>query len=102
MKIWEMPVAIIVWTQEGCPACEEFMPKFMKIAQQYQKCLPVIIADVSMFPGAADEFRVQSTPSTMITRYGRRGFAGFIDGDGSEERIRHLFAAAVNGLDCQV
>lgn len=102
MKIWEMPVAIIVWTQDGCPACEEYMPKFMEIAQQYMKCLPVIIADVSMFPGAADAFRVQSTPLTMITRYGRRGFGGFIDGDGSEERIRSLFLSAVNGLDCQI
>lgn len=102
MKIWEMPVAIIVWTQEGCPACEEFMPKFMDIAQQYKGCLPVIIADVSMFPRAADLFRVQSTPTTLISRYGRRGFAGFIDGDAPEERIRNLFAAAVNGLDCPV
>ena len=102
MKIWDMPVAILVWTQDGCPACDEFMPKFSKIAQEYAGCLPIIIADVSQFPRAADTCRVQSTPSTIITRYGRRGFAGFIDGDASEERIRSLFSAAANGLDCQV
>jgi thioredoxin-like negative regulator of GroEL len=102
MRIQEMPVAILVWTQEGCPACEDFMPKFLAIAEEYSNCLPIIIADVAKFPGAADVFRVQSTPSTMITRYGRRGFAGFIEGDAPEERIRRLFAAAGNGLDCQV
>lgn len=102
MKIWEMPVAVIVWTQDGCPACEEYLPKFRNIALQYAKCMPVIIADVNAFSRAADIFRVQSTPSTIITRYGRRGFAGFIDGDASEERIRTLFAAAANGLDCPI
>lgn len=102
MKLWDMPVAIIVWTQEGCPACDEYMPKFQRIAQQYSQCLPVIIADVEKFPRAADLLRVQSTPSTMVVRYGRRGFAGFIDGDGSEERIRAMFLAAISGLDCPV
>lgn len=102
MKIWDMPVAFLVWTQDGCPACDEFMPKFNRIAKDYSRCIPIIIANVEMFPRAADLLRVQSTPTTMITRYGRRGFAGFIDGDGSEERIRSLFTAAVNGLDCPV
>jgi thioredoxin-like negative regulator of GroEL len=78
------------------------MPKFMGIAKEYSGCLPIIVADVNQFPRAADLFRVQSTPTMMITRYGRRGFAGFIDGDASEERIRNLFTAAANGLDCQV
>ena len=102
MKIWEMPVAIIVFIQDGCPACEEYMPKFLAVAEQYKGCLPVIIADVNMFPGAADVWRIQSTPTTLIARYGNRGFAGFIDGDGSEDRIRSLFSAAANGMDCQV
>lgn len=102
MKIWEMPVAVLLWTQEGCPACEEYLPKFRTVALEYAKCLPVIIVDVNAFPRAADVFRVQSTPTTMITRFGKRGFAGFIDGDGSEDRIRTLFGAAASGLDCQI
>lgn len=102
MKIWDMPVAVIVWTQDGCPACEEYLPKFRNVALQYAKCMPVIVADVNAFPRAADVFRVSATPYTIITRYGQRGFAGFIDGDGSEERIRTLFAAAASGLDCPV
>jgi thioredoxin-like negative regulator of GroEL len=102
MKIWEMPVAVVVFTQEGCPACEEYMPKLLTVAEQYKGCLPVIVADVNKFPGAADVWRIQSTPSTLVVRYGRRGFAGFIDGDASQERIETLFAGAANGLDCAV
>lgn len=97
-----MPVAILVWTQEGCPACDQFMPKFLEIAKEYSGCLPIIVANVEQFPGAADVFRVQSTPTAMITRYGRRGFAGFFEGDASEERIRSLFSSAANGLDCAI
>lgn len=102
MKIWEMPVAIIVWTQDECYGCEEYKPKFMQVAQEYQGCLPVIIADVDRFPAAADAFQITSTPTTIITRYGQRGFGGFISGDAPIERIRRLFTQAVAGLNCSV
>lgn len=102
-KIWEIPVAVILWTQEGCPACEEYYPKFHRVAQRYAGCLPIIIADINQFPGAADKYRVAATPTTMITRYGERPFfGGFLDGDAPEDRIEHLFGVAVTGLDCAV
>ena len=102
MKIWEMPVAIIVWTQEGCTGCDDFKPKVLQVAQAYHGCLPVIIADVDRFPAAADAFQIKSTPTTIITRYAQRGFGAFIEGDAPIERIERLFAQAAIGLDCQV
>lgn len=96
-----MPVAVICWTQEGCPACEDYLPKFLKVAERYSRCLPIIVADVNQYGHAANEFRVESTPTTVISRYGRRSFR-FIDGDAPEHVIENLFYSATMGMDCQV
>lgn len=99
VKIWEMPVAVILWTQDGCPACEEYLPRFLRVAKKYERCLPVIVADVNRFPNAADAYSIANTPTTIISRYGERSFR-FIDGDGPEHAIESLFYSAMRGLDC--
>jgi thioredoxin-like negative regulator of GroEL len=103
VTIFDIPVAVLVWTQEGCPACEQYLPKLRKIAEKYSQCVPTIIADVNQFPNAADAFRVSATPYTVISRYGRPpAFAGFADGDVDEGRIESIYASAVTGAECAV
>lgn len=101
MHITEIPVAILCFTQDGCPACESYMPKLLSTAKRYERCLPIIVVDVHKHPGAADHFRIDSTPTTIITRYGRRSFR-FIAGDGDEQLIENLFYSATMGRDCQI
>ena len=100
-RIHELPCAVICWTQEGCPACESYLPKFLAVAEKYKQCLPVLVVDVNLAPGAADAFGVQGTPLTVISRWGKRSFR-FIDGDSSEQLIENLFFQATRGLDCPV
>jgi len=103
ITVFDIPVAVLVWTQEGCPACEEYLPKLRKVADKYGSCIPTIIADVNAFPNAADAFRVSATPYTVISRYGRPpAFAGYLDGDGDEGRIEAIYASAATGADCSV
>lgn len=100
-RIQEMPVAVVVWTMQGCPACDQFKPRILQAAQKYASCLPTIIADVDRFPGAADHFRVNATPTTMILRYGKRTFR-HLQGNAPDAEIESLFQAAMWGLDCQL
>lgn len=103
VPIWEIPVAVVVWTQDGCPACQEYLPKLIEVAKRYGNCLPTIVTDVNQYPGAADRFGVISTPYTVISRYGiRPSFGGFIDGDGDISRIEAIYSSAMTGLDCAV
>jgi thiol-disulfide isomerase/thioredoxin len=99
VNIMQIPVAVIVWTQEGCPACEDYIPRFLQIAKRYERCLPILIVDVNRFPEAADAFGVMNTPTTFVSRYGQRSFR-FLDGDVPEYAIESLFQAALRGLDC--
>jgi thiol-disulfide isomerase/thioredoxin len=97
--IRQYPVAVIAWKQDGCPVCDEFFPKFDRVAKQYEQCLPVLVADVNDYPEVADSFRVMSTPSVIISRFGQRSFRS-ITGDTTEADIVGLFEVAARGLDC--
>lgn len=66
------PLLIACWYQEGCPACEEFIPRLRAIGEHYKACVPTAILDASQFSDDADSLWVRSTPTTMILRSGRR------------------------------
>lgn len=101
MKLIDYPILIVVWSQEGCPGCESYFPKFKKVAPKYQACIPSIIVDVSRHERAADHYRVRVTPMTTIMRYGRQSLYA-IEGDADEAQIESLFQTAMVGMDCSL
>lgn len=99
MKIIDYPVIIVVWSQEGCPGCGTYVPKFKRVAPKYQKCIPSIVADAERFGNAADHYRIKVTPTTLILRYGRPSLYR-IEGDAEPTVIEELFQRAMVGMDC--
>lgn len=99
MKLTEYPVIIVVWGQEGCPACDEFIPRFRRVAKKWARCVPAVVVDAGAYTDAADSFRVQSTPTTMILRHGRKSLF-LLDGATDDASIERLFAYASDGR-CQ-
>lgn len=69
-------VVVIVFAMPGCGACEEFLPRFAKLAAPYRrKGLPVFVFDAaSPDPGLqafADQYKVSGTPTTLVLPRGQ-------------------------------
>ena len=68
----DYPVIVISWYQEGCPACEEFVPRIRAVAERFKACIPTAILDANEYSADADHLWVRATPTTMTIRSGRR------------------------------
>jgi hypothetical protein len=83
-------VVIIVLGQMGCPACEEFHPRFVAATQRHQT--PGIALDISTPQGTqlADAYGVSMTPTTLLLRRG----SGAIRAEGavSDVALEGLFS----------
>jgi thioredoxin-like negative regulator of GroEL len=101
VKLIDYPILIIVWGQDGCPACSEYVPRFRRVANRYQRCLPSVVVDAEKFERAANHYRIRETPTTMISRYGRRSLYS-ISGAAGEGEIDKLFQYAMTGMDCKL
>lgn len=101
MKFIDYPVIIVVWTQEGCPACEEFLPVWRPIAEAWQNCVPSVAVKCDDYKIAADYYRVQNTPTAMIMRYGRPSWKK-LQGAVTAEEIKAFYETAAVGMDCQL
>lgn len=72
------PVIVMVVSQEGCGACEEYLPRFAAIAAPYaQQGLAIIHLDAADDRPEAqawmDQVKVESTPTTYVLRHRGRG-----------------------------
>jgi thiol-disulfide isomerase/thioredoxin len=101
MKLIDYPVIVIVWGQDGCPACEEYTPRFRQVAGQYASCIPSVVIDAERYDQAANHYRIRATPTTMISRYGRRSLYS-IEGSTENKQIETLFQYAMRGMDCKL
>ncbi len=101
MKLHEYPVIVIVWAQDGCEMCKEYVPRFRRVAEMYAGCVPAAVFDVETVDDAwLAHFHVHHVPTTMVVRYGRITARrdAFID----DTTIVHLFGLASIGQECQI
>ena len=101
MRLIDYPLLVVCWTQEGCPACDEYLPILRRVAAQYQSCIPTVILRAEDYPGGADMYRIQTTPTLMIMRYGRRTPVALL-GASDEASTDALYRVASRGLDCEL
>lgn len=64
------PVLVVLVEMDGCPACEEFHPTFVKTALPYaQRGLPIIRVDANSADPVTQRwmnaFRVEATPTLI-------------------------------------
>jgi thiol-disulfide isomerase/thioredoxin len=99
ISVLEAPVVVLVVHQEGCPACEEYLPRFQRIAERYARCIPHLVVDANVYPDAADALKVESTPTTLVLRHGRMTSRN-LTGAAEDADIEKLFVAASRGMEC--
>lgn len=99
ISVLDAPVVVLVVHQEGCGACEEYLPRFQRIADRYSRCIPHLVVDANVYPEAADALKVDSTPTTLVLRHGRMTSRN-LAGAAADEDIEKLFIAASRGTEC--
>ena len=92
------PVLVVLVEMDGCPACEEFHPVFVKTALPYaQRGLPIIRVDANSPDPVAQRWmnalRVEATP-TLIAVTPRRGAVGRLEGTANQLAISGVLNAA--------
>lgn len=64
-------VAVVVVAMAGCPACEEYEPRFRRFVPYYRSLRFVHIDALDQRPAAQewmDRYQVSATPSTLVVR----------------------------------
>lgn len=93
MKVPDANVVVVVFHMEGCPACEEYVPRFnAQAAQLAGGKVPVYVLDANKEAAAADYYQVRAVPVTMVLR--RPVGAIRMEGALSDGEIAHLFDIA--------
>lgn len=87
--------AIFVFGQHGCPACEDYIPRFKRLAMPYHRVLPVGVYDLGRDGRHANELAqqmgIRATPTTVVMRGSRiRSFVGSLP----DHEIAELLRAA--------
>lgn len=101
MRLTELPLVIILWTQDGCEHCEATLPPWRAVAARYARCMPSARLEASRYEGAANQYRIQMLPTLMALRYGRTGLHR-LEGSLTEQEIESFYVGATVGLDCQL
>jgi thiol-disulfide isomerase/thioredoxin len=88
------PIVVVLFTLEGCPACEEYKPRFAKIAKTYQGHVPVVFADANdpKFQDLAERLNVEAVPATFMLRR-PRGMIRMV-GSVSDQQVHWLLGTA--------
>ena len=100
MDIHSSRYVVVVFAMKGCGACEEFLPRFRRIAAKYRRCVPVMHFDAAA-PGhqaVADHYGVTHTPTVVLVRrpQGKLQWNGGLD----DHEIENIFAIAARGQAC--
>ncbi len=88
-------VVIVLFVMDGCPACEEFKPTFMKVAKKYNSRVPVSIADAATAQTQvfAEKHKVEATP-TMLVMFKGSPYTAKFEGAHSEPETVMVFEQA--------
>lgn len=84
-RICSEPVAVVLFTSPGCPACHAYRPVFYSYAdrarRRHRGKVEFIEANVYHVYGKAVELGISATPTTVVFRRCRPvdGFAGMVD-----------------------
>lgn len=61
--------AVFVFGQAGCPACEDYIPRFNRVAARFSQAFPIGVYDIAKDPRAgefATRLGIQATPTTVV------------------------------------
>ena len=98
MQLADHPVAVLLFTLRGCPACAAAKPIFDKVRAHYASCLPGFQLDASLNQALTDLYGVKTAPSILVVRRGKR--VSRVMNATSQKGIEQAFIRAAKGLEC--
>lgn len=96
------PVLVIVVSQDGCGHCEEYLPRFERVAAQYPELAMMHLDANDSRPEMVswmEQFRLESTPTTYVMRHASRGGGAWrVEGAVDDQTIARTldFARSIN------
>lgn len=97
----EYPVAVVLFTLRGCPACASMKTTIDRLSKTYGSCLPTLVLDVGVNPDLVAHFKLKSAPTLFVIRNGRRS-GKMIVGAVESAKVEKLYASAARGLECSL
>jgi thiol-disulfide isomerase/thioredoxin len=65
-----MPCQVVVFHMNGCGPCEEYLPRFRKIASGYKNRLSIRAVNITRterrIQATVIKFKVEATPTTLV------------------------------------
>jgi len=96
-----MFLEVLVFVQEGCPACHEIRPLVDRLAAHYGRCVRTRIVDVNRESLLADSMHIENTPTVI----GSKNFYAevrMVGGENAEQRLPQLYHSLLSGGSCPV
>ncbi len=101
-KLTDLPTIVVMFTQHGCPHCDETLPRWRQVAAKYAQCIPSARLSVEEYAVAADTYRITMLPTIMTLRWGRSGLRR-LEGAQTIEEIERFYQGSMLGLDaCEI
>jgi len=92
MDLSQARAIVVVFSQAGCPACDEYIPRFQAIAAAQP--IPWRVIDVGHRDAEdiSDNYGIEATPTTMVLK--KPTGAAKAEGALDDATIQQLFALA--------
>lgn len=87
---------VLVFVQEGCPACHEAVPIVQQFGQQYQQCITTRIVDVHREGVLSDTMFIRDTP-TIIGCVNFRPTIRLVGANDLQPRLAALYGQLADG-----
>lgn len=102
MNLAHARVAVVVFHQKDCPACEDYLPRFQKIMPAYAHCMPIYLMDIAdpRYNAFSDRHNVEATPTTLILY--RRKSPIKIEGAIDDNEIHRVLTKAARDAVCEI
>jgi thiol-disulfide isomerase/thioredoxin len=96
-----MLLEVLVFVQEGCPACHEIRPLVDQLAAHYGRCVRTRIVDVNKESLLSDAMQVRDTP-TIIGAKNFHSELRMVGAENAATRLPQLYSSLVTGASCPV
>ncbi len=92
---------VLVFIQDGCPACHEVLPLVNQLSGHYVRCVRTRIVDVNREPIFADALQIQETPTIIGTR-NYEAQVRMVGADNAPTRLPELYQTLMASGSCPV
>lgn len=93
-----MQPEVLIFTMQGCGACEILRPVAEQIAAHYQRCISTRFVDVDQESQLADAMGIEETPTVIGVNAAKQPIVRMVGHDGKSERVVRIYTSLMEGV----